>query len=124
MKTISNILVVENDPMTLDLLAIILHKEKYTMTVAKDGNEAISCVQNKTFDLIIIAILIPPRAGLEVISYLTKNYPTIPIVALSTLADEEKTVEEAFQLGVADFIVKPFNPNELVLRIKRLLENS
>lgn len=124
MNTIPNILIIENDSMTLDILSIIFEKEKYNLTVANDGNEAISLVQKKGFDLIIIAILIPPRSGLEVISYLNKNYPNIPIVALSPLADEEKTVEEAFELGVSDFIAKPFNPNELLLRIKRLLKNN
>ncbi len=123
MKTIPNVLVIENDSMTLDILSIILEKENYNMTIAKDGNEAISLVQKITFNLVLIAILIPPRSGLEVINYLNKNYPTIPIVALSSLADEEKTVEEAFQLGVSDFISKPFNPNELILRMKRLLKN-
>nr|WP_315174562.1 response regulator [uncultured Flavobacterium sp.] len=124
MNTIPNILIIENDSMTLEILSIIFEKENYTMSIAKDGNEAISMVQKTVFDLIIIAILIPPRSGLEVISYLGKNYPDIPIVALSSLADEEKTVEEAFQLGVSDFIAKPFNPNELLLRIKRLLKNN
>ncbi len=123
MKTIPNVLDIENDSMTLDILSIILEKENYNMTIAKDGNEAISLVQKITFNLVLIAILIPPRSGLEVINYLNKNYPTIPIVALSSLADEEKTVEEAFQLGVSDFFSKPFNPNELILRMKRLLKN-
>ncbi|OOV29990.1 response regulator [Flavobacterium sp. LM5] len=117
-----NLLIIENDTMTSDILSIILEREKFNLTIAKDGNEAISLVQKKPFDLILIAILIPPRSGLEVINYLSKNYPNIPIVALSNLADEEKTVEEAFQLGVSDFIAKPFNPNELLLRIKRLLK--
>lgn len=124
MNTIPNILIIENDSMTLDILSIIFEKEKYNLTIAKDGNEAISLVQKKGFDLILIAILIPPRSGLEVINYLNKNYPNIPIVALSSLADEEKTVEEAFQFGVSDFIAKPFNPNELLLRMKRLLKNK
>ncbi|MGL2993944.1 response regulator [Flavobacterium sp. TSSA_36] len=122
MKTIPNLLIIENDSMTLDILSIIMEKENYKMTIAHDGNEAITRVQEASFDLIIIAILIPPRSGLEIINYLNKNYPSIPIVALSSLADEEKTVEEAFQLGVSDFIAKPFNPNELLLRIKRLLK--
>ncbi|CAM2755038.1 two-component system, OmpR family, response regulator RegX3 [Flavobacterium succinicans] len=122
MNTIPNLLIIENDTMTSDILSIILEREKFNLTIAKDGNEAISLVQKKPFDLILIAILIPPRSGLEVINYLSKNYPNIPIVALSNLADEEKTVEEAFQLGVSDFIAKPFNPNELLLRIKRLLK--
>jgi DNA-binding response OmpR family regulator len=124
MNTIPNILIIENDSMTLEILSILFEKENYNLSIAKDGNEAIAVAQKAVFDLIIIAILIPPRSGLEVISYLCKNYPDIPIVALSSLADEEKTVEEAFQLGVSDFISKPFNPNELLLRIKRLLKNN
>lgn len=65
--------------------------------------------------------LVQPRSGFEVIKFFTTYQKDVPVVVLSTLAEEENTVEESFLLGVADFIAKPFNPNELLLRIKRLL---
>lgn len=124
MNTIANILIVEDDIMTLELLSLILKKENYRITIANDGNEAIQIAQKATFDLAIVEMLIPPRSGLEVVSFLYQNFPNLPIVALSYIAEEENTVEEAFELGVSDFIAKPFNPKELTLRLKRLLKKS
>ena len=72
-------------------------------------------------DLVITTIIIPLQSGLEIISDIKQNFKDIRVIALSSLGEEENTVEEAFQLGVDDFIAKPFNPNELLLRIKRFL---
>ncbi|WP_431244829.1 response regulator transcription factor [Flavobacterium sp. P21] len=72
-------------------------------------------------DLVITTIIIPLKSGLEIINHIKKNFQNIRVIALSSLGEEENTVEEAFELGVDDFIAKPFNPNELLLRIKRLL---
>ncbi|MFH6967740.1 response regulator transcription factor [Flavobacterium sp. FlaQc-28] len=73
-------------------------------------------------DLVITAIIIPFKSGLEIIHYIKENFKNIPVVALSSLGEEQNTVEEAFKLGVDDFIAKPFNPDELLLRIKRFLQ--
>lgn len=121
MKAIPEILVVENDEMTLELLTILLTKENFHVTIARDTNEAIAIASEKKFDLVTVSILVPPRSGFEVIKYFTTYQKEVPVVVLSIQAEEEKTVEQSFILGVADFIAKPFNPNELLLRIKRLL---
>ncbi|HJY14287.1 MAG TPA: response regulator, partial [Flavobacterium sp.] len=65
--------------------------------------------------------IIPLKSGLQIISAIKQNFKNIRVIALSSLGEEENTVEEAFELGVDDFIAKPFNPKELLLRIKRLL---
>lgn len=122
MNTIPEILVIENDSMTSEILSILLSKENYKVTLVSDGNDAIALAQKKTFDLVITAILIPPRTGLEVIHFMNQNYPEIPVIAISSIAAVEKTIEEAFTLGASDLINKPFNPNELLLRVKRLLK--
>jgi DNA-binding response OmpR family regulator len=121
MKAIPEILIVENNEMTLEILTIVLTKKNYHVTIAHDTNEAIAIASEKKFALVLVSILVPPRSGFEVIKFFTTYQKDVPVVVLSTQAEEEKTVEESFLLGVADFIAKPFNPNELLLRIKRLL---
>ncbi|MBP4137698.1 response regulator transcription factor [Flavobacterium geliluteum] len=115
------IMIIENDDMTLEILKFILQKEGYKISVAKEGITAIETIGSIMPDLVITDIMIPLKSGLEVIDYIKKNHKQIPVIALSILGEEERTVEQAFLLGVDDFITKPFNPKELLLRIKRFL---
>ncbi|WP_026729210.1 response regulator transcription factor [Flavobacterium denitrificans] len=115
------IMIIENDDMAIEILKFILKKEGYKISVAKDGMNALERIPVILPDLVITTIIIPLKSGLEIINHIKKNFPNIRVIALSSLGEEENTVEEAFELGVDDFIAKPFNPNELLLRIKRLL---
>lgn len=115
------ILIIDNDEMTIEILKFILKKEGYKISIAKDGINALERLPTIMPDLVITTIIIPLKSGLEIISYIKKNFRNIAVIALSSLGEEEDTVEEAFELGVDDFIAKPFNPNELLLRIKRFL---
>lgn len=115
------IMIIDHDDMTIEILKFILKREGYKISIAKDGINAIERIPTIMPDLVITNIIIPLKSGLEIISHIKQNFKDIRIVALSALGEEENTVEEAFQLGVDDFISKPFNPNELLLRIKRFL---
>lgn len=115
------IMIIDHDDMTIEILKFILKREGYKVSIAKDGINAIERIPTIMPDLVITNIIIPLKSGLEIISYIKQNFKDIRVVALSALGEEENTVEEAFQLGVDDFIAKPFNPNELLLRIKRFL---
>ncbi|MFH7002519.1 response regulator transcription factor [Flavobacterium bizetiae] len=115
------IMIIDHDDMTIEILKFILKREGYKISIAKDGINAIERIPIIMPDLVITNIIIPLKSGLEIISHIKQNFKDIRIVALSALGEEENTVEEAFQLGVDDFIAKPFNPNELLLRIKRFL---
>ena len=112
-------MVIEDDNMTIEILKFILKKEGYKVSIAKDGMNAIERVGVIMPDLVITDIMIPLKSGLEVITYIKNNFKYLPVIALSSLGEEQNTVEEAFKMGVDDFIAKPFNPNELLLRIKR-----
>ena len=115
------IMIIDHDDMTIEILKFILKREGYKVSIAKDGINAIERIPTIMPDLVITNIIIPLKSGLEIISYIKQNFKDIRVVALSALGEEENTVEEAFQLGVDDFIAKHFNPNELLLRIKRFL---
>lgn len=115
------IMIIDHDDMTIEILKFILKREGYKISIAKDGINAIERIPTIMPDLVITNIIVPLKSGLEIINHIKQNFKDIRVVALSALGEEENTVEEAFQLGVDDFIAKPFNPNELLLRIKRFL---
>jgi DNA-binding response OmpR family regulator len=118
------ILVVEDEPLILSVIEKQLQSEGYQVTAVTDGREALTQLEQTKFDIIITDILMPFTSGLELIGVVTSQFNrSIPIIVLSSLG-QEATVMEAFQLGADDFITKPFNPNELSMRVKRLLKKS
>ena len=114
------ILIAEDDILMIKILEFILKKEGYQVTSCKDGLSALEKIPVLIPDLIITDIMLPFRSGLEIINFTKETYENIPIIVVSALGEEEGTVVEAFNLGVDDFVSKPFNPNELLLRVKRL----
>lgn len=114
------ILIAEDDALMIKVLEFILRKEGYQVTSCKDGLSAIAKIPEIIPDLIISDIMLPFRSGLEIIGYSKEMFENIPIIVVSALGEEEGTVIEAFNLGADDFVSKPFNPNELLLRVKRL----
>lgn len=117
------ILIIEDDELMVKILQFVLRKEGYQVSVAKDGLNAIERIPQIEPDLVLTDVMMPFKSGLEVISYMKENYKHVPIIVVSALGEEERTVIEAFKLGVDDFMSKPFNPNELLLRVKRLFPN-
>lgn len=115
------ILIIEDDLLISSLVQFRLKKDGYETVLVKDGNEGIDAIDNQSPDLIITDVMMPFRSGIEIIHHAKKNHPDVPIIVLSSLGEEEEVVLEAFNLGVVDFIPKPFNPNELAIRVKRVL---
>jgi two-component system response regulator VicR len=118
------ILIAEDDILMIKILEFILKKEDYQVTSCKDGLSAIEKIPVLMPDLVITDIKLPFRSGLEIISYSKEHFRSVPVIVVSSLGEEESTVIEAFNLGADDFISKPFNPNELLLRVKRLFAKT
>lgn len=116
------ILIIEDDKLISSLVQFRLKKEGYDTMLVQDGNEGVDAIENFQPDLIITDVMMPYKSGIEVIQYARKNNAEVPIIVLSSLGEEEQVVLEAFNLGVADFVPKPFNPNELAIRVKRVLK--
>jgi DNA-binding response OmpR family regulator len=115
-------IVLAEDNSTLSLLLKFrLEKEGYILLVAADGKEAIELIEEQDPELILTDIMMPFISGLEVISHVrNKLNKQTPIIVFSA-AGQEEMVLKAFNLGANDFMGKPFSPNELVIRVKRLL---
>ena len=124
MNSNKKILIIEDDELIIKLLKFILEKEGYRLNIIKDGLSAIEQIHVINPDMIITDILLPYKSGLEVICFVKEKFNKTPIIVLSSLGEEEHSVSEAFTLGADDFIAKPFNPNELILRVKRLLNHT
>ena len=124
MNSNKKILIVEDDELMIKILKFILNKEGYQLSIIKDGLSAIEQIPAINPDMVITDLLLPYKSGLEVIRFVKEKFKKTPIIVLSSLGEEEHSVSEAFKLGADDFIAKPFNPNELILRVKRLLNHS
>lgn len=120
MSNPKKILIVEDDELMIKILQFVLKKEGYQLTIAKDGLNAIERIPIIEPDMVLTDVMLPYKSGLEVVNYIKENYPNMPVIVLSALGEEERTVVEAFKLGADDFVAKPFNPNELILRVRRL----
>jgi len=90
--------------------------------IAEDGKKAKELLDEQTFDLIITDIHMPYSSGLELTTYIRKELKLdTPIIILSS-ESIEGTVLTGFELGINDFLPKPFSPNELIIRVKKLLK--
>ncbi len=115
------ILVAEDNRLILDTVAHSLTREGYDITKAADGKECMTMLEGSNFDLIITDLYMPHFSGLEVISNLSSKIKNmVPIMVLSASGAEENVLK-AFDLGVDDFMVKPFSLIELNVRVKKLL---
>ena|SRR5271157_3010731 len=117
------ILVCEDDYMVSNAIRHKLLKENYEVVSVTNGNEAIAEMTKQDFDLVITDLLMPFKGGLELIYEIKhKLNKNLPIIVLSTLGNED-TIIESFKLGANDYIRKPFSPNELIIRVQKLLLN-
>ncbi|CAM4399687.1 response regulator transcription factor [Flavobacterium terrigena] len=115
----NKILIIEDDKIIKNIIEFLLKKEGYEIEFAEDGLIGLEKINSFLPDLIITDIMLPYKSGLEITSYSKANFPDVPVIIISSLGKEDLTVIEAFKLGADDLIAKPFNPVELVLRVKR-----
>ena len=115
------ILVAEDEPIMLKTIELRLKKDGYDVTAVSDGREALKQIRENTPDLLITDIMMPYSSGLELVGAVKQELPSpIPVIILSAMGQEDVVVK-AFKLGADDFLNKPFSPNELSLRVKRLI---
>lgn len=115
------ILLAEDDELILKTIEHKLTKEGYQVILTRNGKDAIDRINTEKVDLIITDIMMPFASGLEIVTNTRKSInANTPIIVLSSMGQEDVVVE-AFDLGANDFMVKPFSPIELSIRVKKLL---
>jgi DNA-binding response OmpR family regulator len=118
----STILVVDDDRKIVDLVSLYLKKEAYGVLSAYDGLEALEVARRSQPDLIVLDVLLPGMDGTHVCQTL-RSESQVPIIMLTARStDEDKLL--GLDLGADDYVTKPFNPRELVARIKAVLRRS
>lgn len=116
------ILVVDDEPKILKVVEQTLRKNGYQVVTCLDGEEALKLLAKEKPDLMVLDLMLPKLDGYEVCR-LARKQSAIPIIMLTAKADLiDKTV--GFNLGVDDYVTKPFSPSELALRVKAVMRRS
>lgn len=118
----SHILVVDDDQRIRDLIARFLFEAGYRVSTAADAKAARASMRGLSFDLVILDVMMPGESGLELARDLKQISP-VPICMLTALADPEQRIA-GLEAGVDDYVGKPFEPRELLLRIQNILRRG
>ncbi|HEY4163842.1 MAG TPA: response regulator transcription factor [Dongiaceae bacterium] len=117
-----HILVVDDDRRLRDLIARFLGDHGYQVLTAVDAKDARAKLKNLTFDLLVLDIMMPGETGLELTADL-RNESDVPILLLTARTETEDRIA-GFETGADDYLTKPFEPKELVLRIQSILKRA
>lgn len=118
----AKILVVDDEDRIRRLLKMYLERENYYIEEAGDGESALQMALEHDYDCILLDLMMPGKSGIEVCKELREKKAT-PVIMLTAKGEEANRVE-GFEVGTDDYIVKPFSPREVVLRVKALLRRS
>jgi two-component system response regulator MtrA len=116
------ILVVDDDVALAEMISIVLRGEGYTPVQAFDGAQALAAIEASQPDLVLLDVMLPGLDGIEVCSRIRET-SGVPIIMLTAKGDTTDVVR-GLESGADDYVVKPFNPKELVARIKTRLRPS
>jgi len=120
-RTSAHLLVVDDDPVTIDLLKEVLSKEGYEVSTALSGEEAIAQGRDHLFDIIITDVRMGEKDGMEVLRFFKKNAPETTVILITAFGSIETAIE-AIREGAFDYISKPFKLDEIKFTIQRALE--
>lgn len=119
----NNILWVDDEIELLKPHIIYLKSKGYHLTTAKSGDEALELIEVNDFNLIFLDENMPGLSGLETLNIIKDKYHNIPVIMI-TKSEEESIMDEAIGSRISDYLIKPVNPNQILLTIKKNLESS
>ena len=119
---IAHILVVDDDDGIRSLVKKYLYENNFLITTAENAEDAKKKIELIKFDLIILDIMMPGKSGLEFISENKKKLQT-PVILLTAKGEPDERIE-GLEIGADDYLPKPFEPKELILRIKNILDKT
>ena len=121
-KILAHILVVDDDEGIRSLVKRYLNENNFLVTTAKNAEDATEKIEVINFDMIILDIMMPGKNGLQFI-HDNKNKITTPIILLTAKGTADERVE-GLEIGADDYLPKPFEPKELLLRVKNILKKT
>jgi DNA-binding response OmpR family regulator len=113
------VLVVDDDANIRELISIFLSGEGYTVIEAENGQEALTLLEENNIQIVVVDVMMPEVDGYELTKEVKKYYD-IPILMVTAKSESQDKLK-GFDLGVDDYVVKPFDPLEIVARVKALL---
>jgi two-component system phosphate regulon response regulator OmpR len=119
----SHIMVVDDDDRLRSLLSRYLKENGFRISVAKGSKEAEKLLELFTFDLLIIDVMMPHENGIDFTVRLRKNNNPVPVLILTAMGEPQNRIT-GLESGADDYLTKPFEPKELLLRIKSILKRT
>jgi len=120
-SSLKKVLVVDDEPDTLELVKLVLESGGFTTILAKNGKEALGIIEDSKPDAVLLDIMMPDMDGWEVFRKIKERYEGIPIAILTAKAQNIDRLLGLHVLKVDDYITKPFGKNELIDRVRKLL---
>jgi len=117
----TRILVADDDAHIRKLIALYLQNDGFDTVEAADGIEALSIMERSAVDIVILDIMMPYMDGWELCTEVRRLYPEMPLLMVTAIGESGQKVK-GFRLGTDDYVTKPFDPLELVMRVKALLK--
>lgn len=114
------VLVVDDEPDLVDTMVFFLEDAGLLVTSAGGGNQAKATLQNEKFDLVITDVRMPDGNGLDLLKYISKEIPGLPVMMMSAYTDTQP--EEFLKLGAVAFAAKPLDFNTLVAQVLKILK--
>ena len=121
-NNMNHILIVDDDDRIRDLLKDYLSENNYIVSTAENANQAKERLEYLKFDIIILDVMMPGQSGYELTKEIKKQI-NVPIMLLTAKGEVENRIK-GLELGADDYIGKPFEPKELLLRIKNIIKNK
>ena len=117
------ILIVEDDPHTVDIVKLYLRRDSYEVLTAEDGIEGLRLAREACPDLLVLDLMLPGIEGTEICRTLREEGSEVPIIMLTARVEEEDRLA-GLDLGADDYMTKPFSPRELAARVRAVLRRT
>jgi response regulator RpfG family c-di-GMP phosphodiesterase len=117
----SRILVVDDDPLPLELISSHLESQEFQVTTAESGEDAVSQLKVNRVDLVLTDMSMPGMSGMDVLKWVRENQPRVPVILITGMC-ELKTAVESMQSGAFDYVTKPFQLETVLDRVQEALE--
>ena len=118
-----NILVTDDEDVVLESCERALCGQGYSVRKAHNVDEAVGKMEECHFDVVILDIVMPQKGGIELLKHIKRNYPQVQVIMITGYSSIQTAVE-SIKLGAYDYLSKPFSPSELVLAVKKALEEK